>query len=120
MGSADSISFPKTEADVVESIRAAGVCGTTVTTQGARTGIVAGAVPQGGHVLNLSRMNSIGDISHNASDDSWLIRIEKVIFESRSKIYVTCNLYVPNGITSPRGAVLFASGHADTAKASMP
>lgn len=62
-GAADSISFPTSEAEVVEAIRQARALGRTVTVQGARTGIVAGAVPQGGHVLNLSRMNRIGDIA---------------------------------------------------------
>lgn len=59
VGCADSISFPKTEAEVISVIKAAQ--GGKITTQGARTGIVAGAVPQGGHVLNLSRMNSVGE-----------------------------------------------------------
>lgn len=43
-------------------------------------------------------------------------RIEKVIFESRPKVFVTANLYIPDGITSPRGAVLFVCGHAEEAK----
>ena len=30
-----------------------------LTVQGGRTGITAGAVPDGGHILNLSRMSSI-------------------------------------------------------------
>lgn len=42
--------------------------------------------------------------------------IEKVIFESRPKTYVTANLYVPNGIKSPTGAVLFLCGHHEMAK----
>ncbi|TVY05689.1 hypothetical protein [Paenibacillus cremeus] len=43
-------------------------------------------------------------------------RIEKIIFESRSNVFVTSNLYVPDGITSPRGAVLFLCGHLEQAK----
>lgn len=42
--------------------------------------------------------------------------IEKVIFESRPQAYVTANLYLPDGITSPRGAVLFLCGHHQRAK----
>lgn len=42
--------------------------------------------------------------------------IEKVIFESRPKIYITANLYLPNNIDRPLGAVLFLCGHADNAK----
>ena len=47
IGSAESISFPTSEAEVVEVLRKAQSLGRTVTTQGARTGIVAGAVPHG-------------------------------------------------------------------------
>ena len=43
-------------------------------------------------------------------------RIEKVIFQSRPKVFVTANLYIPDGITKPRGAVQFLSGHHETAK----
>ena len=57
VGEARSISFPASE-DEVRSILAelaADAC--PVTVQGARTGLAAGAVPHGGHVLNTSRMN---------------------------------------------------------------
>ncbi len=42
--------------------------------------------------------------------------IEKIIFESRPKVFVTANLYIPDGITKPRGAVLFVCGHGYEAK----
>jgi len=66
VGSADSISFPATEAEVIEVIRQARALGRALTTQGGRTGIVAGAVPNGGHILNLSKMNAIGEIQIDA------------------------------------------------------
>ncbi|WP_199614005.1 alpha/beta hydrolase family protein [Paenibacillus alkalitolerans] len=43
-------------------------------------------------------------------------RIEKVIFESRPRVYVTANLYVPDGISGPRGAVMLLCGHREQAK----
>lgn len=43
-------------------------------------------------------------------------RIEKIIFESRPQNYVTANLYVPDGIVSPTGAVMFLCGHHEYAK----
>lgn len=61
VGTADSISFPTTEAEVVAIIKQAQ--GLPITVQGARTGIVAGAVPEGGLILNLSRMNAIGEVT---------------------------------------------------------
>src|SRR5947207_4703504 len=43
-------------------------------------------------------------------------RIEKVIFESRPRLYVTANLYVPTG-TARRPAVLGPLGHSANGKA---
>jgi len=43
-------------------------------------------------------------------------RIEKVIFESRPKVFVTANLYIPGEIAQRRGAVLFLCGHHEQAK----
>ncbi len=44
-------------------------------------------------------------------------RIEKVIFESRPRHYVTANLYIPSTLPAGRSAaVLFLSGHHNTAK----
>ena len=43
-------------------------------------------------------------------------RIEKIVYESRPDTFVTANLYVPDGVSSPRGAVLFLCGHHEQAK----
>ena len=43
-------------------------------------------------------------------------RIEKVIFQSRPRHYVTANLYLPEGIRGRTGAVLFLCGHHEMAK----
>lgn len=43
-------------------------------------------------------------------------RIEKVVFQSRPGIWVTCNVYVPDGRVEPGPAVLFLCGHHDEAK----
>ena len=56
-GHAETISFPRTEEDVRAVVRELHAGAVPITVQGARTGLAAGAVPQGGHVLNLSRMN---------------------------------------------------------------
>ena len=57
-GWAESISFPRSEDDV-QKILAILEGKTPVTIQGARTGISAGAVPFGGHIMNLSRQTRI-------------------------------------------------------------
>jgi len=57
-GQAETISFPRDEQEIVAHLSAIRRKGRKVTVQGARTGIVAGAVPVGGHILSLNRMNS--------------------------------------------------------------
>lgn len=64
VGSADSISFPADEDEIRSVLRAlrtrpdgSAAAPPPVTVQGARTGLAAGAVPGGGHVMNLSRAN---------------------------------------------------------------
>ena len=58
VGEASTISFPTTEEEVAAILRALASDGTPVTVQGGRTGLAAGAVPHGGHVMNLSRMTA--------------------------------------------------------------
>lgn len=43
-------------------------------------------------------------------------KIEKIIFESRPGAFVTANLYIPDGLTAPSGAVQFLCGHHIMAK----
>ena len=44
-------------------------------------------------------------------------RIEKIIYESLPRFYVTANLYVPKGLTQATPGILFVCGHARAAKA---
>jgi len=62
VGNAESISFPQTEAEVKEILAALSKTDIPITVQGGRTGITAGAVPYGGHVLNLSRMKGFAGL----------------------------------------------------------
>ena len=47
VGSANTISFPKTQSEVVNIVLSLVECQSLITIQGARTGITAGAVPEG-------------------------------------------------------------------------
>lgn len=58
-GYAETISFPKTEEDVREILGALAPSKTSITVQAARTGLAAGAVPFGGHAMNIVRMNRV-------------------------------------------------------------
>ena len=61
-GRAERIGFPTTTAEVCEALAIARQNGWPVTVQGGRTGITGGCVPEGGLILNLSRMNRIGPV----------------------------------------------------------
>jgi len=64
-GRADSISFPGSEEEVSAVMKECAEAGTSVTVQGGRTGLTAAAVPYGGHLMNLSKMDRIGDIEED-------------------------------------------------------
>jgi len=57
-GSAEQILFASNEEGISDALQAS----LPLTIQGARTGIAAGAVPNGGLILNLSRMNHVGGV----------------------------------------------------------
>lgn len=59
VGSALGICFPESEADILFALELAAKEGCGVSIQGARTGLVGGAVPMGNIVVNLSRMKRI-------------------------------------------------------------
>lgn len=44
-------------------------------------------------------------------------RVEKLIFESRPKLYVTADVYVPTGGSPPYPAIVGVAGHSDAGKA---
>ena len=61
-GHAEKIAFPTSAEDIREALKMAAESGWPITIQGGRTGIAGGCVPNGGLILNLSRMNAIGAI----------------------------------------------------------
>lgn len=63
VGHAETICFPRSTTEVAQALEAASTNGWPVTIQGGRTGITGGCVPDGGLILNLSRMNAIGEIN---------------------------------------------------------
>ena len=58
-GYAESISFPSNGEELAAVIGNPSLEDTPLTIQGGRTGLSAAAVPQGGHIINLSRMDRI-------------------------------------------------------------
>ena len=63
-GRAEKIVFPRTTEEVGAALAFAKDRDWPITLQGGRTGITAGCVPDGGLIINLSRMDLIGPISN--------------------------------------------------------
>lgn len=74
-GEADSISFPASEQEVRDVLAEFHADGVPVTVQGARTGLAAGAVPHGGHVMSLGRMNRYLGM-RQGDDDTFYLSME--------------------------------------------
>ena len=64
MGWAERICFPTNAGEACLALERARQAGLPVTVQGSRTGICGGALPQGGLVLNLSRMSGLSGEAH--------------------------------------------------------
>lgn len=76
VGYADTISFPKTEAEIVEIVKYCAQRDIPINIQGSRTGLSGGASPQGGHVLNLSRMGKILGLRYDAGKGAYYLRVQ--------------------------------------------
>lgn len=74
-GYAESISFPRSEDEAAGLMHMLYNAGTPVTIQGARTGLAAAAVPFGGHIMNLSRMDRVLS-PEKAPDGAFLVTVE--------------------------------------------
>jgi D-lactate dehydrogenase (cytochrome) len=75
IGNAESISFPRTEVELRYALSVEYARGNRITVQGGRTGISAGASPNGGHIVNLSRMDKITGMRKDA-DGNFFIRVQ--------------------------------------------
>jgi D-lactate dehydrogenase (cytochrome) len=61
-GHADKLFIPETAAEIADILRDANEHGIPVTISGARTGTVGGAIPFGGYVISLEKLNKIKSI----------------------------------------------------------
>lgn len=71
-GRAETISFVTTEADIAAVLSRGG----GVTVQGSRTGVTGGAVPDGGHILNVSRMNRVIGMRYESGHDEFFLTVQ--------------------------------------------
>lgn len=65
-GHAEKLFVPESVSDIAEILREANSSGTPVTVSGARTGTVGGAIPFGGYVISLEKLNKIKKIDKGA------------------------------------------------------
>lgn len=112
-GEARSISFPESEAEVRSILRrlraeaaAEGGAPEPVTVQGARTGLAAGAVPHGGHVMNLSRMNRCLGLRRDAENDLFYLRVEPGVVLSELRKHLAKKSLPAAGWDAPSRAAL--------------
>ena len=85
IGEAESISFPTNEEQVREIVRLLAEGEIPVTIQAGRTGISGGAVPKGGHVLNLSRMDKFLGMHHDPKANRFLLLLQPGVLLSQLK-----------------------------------
>ncbi|MBD3321800.1 MAG: FAD-binding protein [Chitinivibrionales bacterium] len=76
VGSADTISFPLCEDDICRTVSELHDRAVPVTVQGARTGIAGGAVPAGGHVLNLSKMDRVTGMRYEPDANRFFVSVQ--------------------------------------------
>lgn len=88
-GFADSISFPKSEEDIIKSVKEAAEDAMAITTQGARTGLAASAVPSGGLVINLSKMNKVIGARYDKENDRFFLKVQPGVLLAEIRKYLS-------------------------------
>lgn len=95
-GHGDFFAFPENINELAAALKKAEAEGLPVTIQGALTGIAGGAVPQGGLVINLTKMNRLSGL--HFSDEGLVLRaeagatlsqIEEALLSASSEIWQT-------------------------------
>ncbi|MFA6710631.1 MAG: FAD-binding oxidoreductase [Candidatus Methanomethylophilaceae archaeon] len=75
-GTAEEIYFPKNKQEIREIVRSTDSENSHLTISAMRTGVCGGAVPAGGKILSLERMNHIIGIGY---DDGYFVRVEPCV-----------------------------------------
>lgn len=94
VGNAESIVFPKTEAEIVFSVKEMALKNNQITTQGARTGLAASAVPNNGHIINLSKMNKVTGARYDEKTDRFFLTVQPGVLLSELRKYLSNKSFV--------------------------
>ncbi len=96
IGNAESIVFPKTENEIISSLKDMSLKNTQITTQGARTGLAASAVPYSGHIINLSKMNKVTGARYDEDRDRFFLTVEPGVLLSELRKYLANKSFITN------------------------
>jgi len=91
-GYADKLFIPETSEEIAEILREAGEKKIQVTVSGARTGTVGGAIPFGGFVISLEKLNKIKEIN---KEELFAVVEGGVILNDFQKAVEAENLFYP-------------------------
>jgi len=91
-GHAEKLFIPETAEEIAEILREANEKKIPVTISGARTGTVGGAIPFGGYVVSLERLNKIGNID---KENKTAVVGAGVILHDLQKAVEAENLFYP-------------------------
>ncbi len=94
-GQADKLVFCHSTDDVLELVNNCYSNNIPMTIQGGLTGICGGGVPDGGTIINLSKMNKIIDMSYNKDKDYYTIKVEAgVLLKDLNDIITSKNINI--------------------------
>ncbi|MEG0979692.1 MAG: FAD-binding oxidoreductase [Oscillospiraceae bacterium] len=96
LGYAENIVFASDTNDICSAIKNASKNKILLTVQGARTGVVGGAVPHGGLVLNLSKMNNIINMSADRSSNSMRVQAGVTLGQIEAEANANGLFFPPN------------------------
>ncbi|MDF7798329.1 FAD-binding oxidoreductase [Pontiellaceae bacterium B1224] len=99
-GHAEKICFPTSGNDVFQALEMARQYNWPVTVQGGRTGITGGCVSDGGLIVNLSRMNAIGEIA----DGQMTVQPGVLLADVRAKLQGS-GLFFPSDLTETSASI---------------
>ena len=91
-GHAEKLFIPENAAEIAEILKEAHEKNIKVTVSGARTGTVGGAIPFGGYVISLEKLNKIKEINKN---DNFAIVESGVMLNDFQKAVEAENLFYP-------------------------
>ncbi|MCG8571774.1 MAG: FAD-binding oxidoreductase [Spirochaetes bacterium] len=86
-GWAESISFPVNPEEVCFVVKKMADAQTSITIQGGKTGICGGAVPAGGHILNLSYLNKIIGMEKRSNQYCITVEAGVLLSDLENQIY---------------------------------